>query len=109
MSDPTATEVADVLDAAAEVIERDGWCQNRLRTNDGRVCLVGAVDRVARERSTGSHGWWDVPSCKAAVEAMFKSLNREPKDFNDDTGRTKFEVIDALRHCAKDLRNEASA
>ncbi len=37
------TEVAEVLRDAVDVIDRQGWCQNELKSDDGRVCLWGAI------------------------------------------------------------------
>jgi hypothetical protein len=36
----------EALRAAADLIERDGWCRTQLQSKDGRHCAVGAINAV---------------------------------------------------------------
>lgn len=113
-----ADDVADVLEKAAEVIERDGWCQNQLTDEAGRVCLVGAIEKAAfgEIRSVASMPVHDARwrlRC-GAVDAVTVALGggglfAVPSRWNDLPGRDQFEVIDLLKSVAKTIRNEATA
>jgi hypothetical protein len=80
-------EVADVLDGAADIIERDGWCQGALE-RDGAVCAIGALTMamrptVARDR---------------AFAALARRLGGDSvARWNDAPERTKQEVLDLFR------------
>lgn len=95
MSDtPTPESIADVLDDAADYIEKYGWTQGALQLDTGEVCAMGAISRCATDALPG----W-------AFKSLSRYLDRQiiPK-WNDQPGRTKQEVLDALRGCSKDLR-----
>ena len=82
----------EVLLKAAEYIEEHGWCQHAFGEPDGRVCLEGAINRTAYNGSERD----------AAVRRMIGHLNGQtPAFWNDMRGRTKEEVIAALREAAK--------
>ena len=110
MDDPTA--VAEVLERAADVIERDGWCRNEITTPDGRVCLVGAIERAAfgRDYESGpvTDQEWDL-RC-GAVSAANRAITgcdsmSAAARWNDNEAKDQYDVIDLLRHTAKDIRN----
>lgn len=91
----TPTEVADALDAAADYIEVHGWCQGAFRTDDGKVCAIHAIVEVASAKRAVMLG------AASALSAFVGGV----LVFNDEEGRTEFEVIDAMRLTAKDLRS----
>ncbi len=91
--------VADVLNAAADLIERDGWCQGR---------FIGGVD--GRERCV-SQAIFDATLAGPGTVLVFHDArtvfaNRIDADttwaWNDTPGRTRVEVVAALRAAAKD-------
>lgn len=97
------TTPADLLDLAADVIETRGWCQRAWEDPEGKVCLLGAInvaDQLIHNGRLSSVG-------EEATTAVRRHLNGFTLIWNDWPGRTEFEVIDALRLTAKDLRNEA--
>lgn len=102
-----ATKVAEVLERAAEVIEERGWCQNDLYTADGRLCLMGAVDRVTRtEAGVFLNAMEAMDEYVIDNYAARRGIGLRPcVTWNDSADRTEHEVIDALRRCAKDIRN----
>ena len=74
-----------VLFDAADYIEQHGWCQHRLRDGD-KVCAIGAIGFLVKN-----------------IEAIgrFRSfLGGRIDTWNDTVGRTKDEVVAALRACA---------
>ena len=102
-------DVADVLEAAADVIEERGWCQNFLMSEDGRVCLMGAVivatgeDLVPFQTVCGRD-----PMAERAFGVVEEFLGRWPSVWNDHAAQDKYEVIDLLKSVAKECRrNEA--
>lgn len=86
--------VADVLNGAADLIERDGWCQGTPQ-GDGPVCAGVAICRSSNgvrlqteaiTRLTRHTGWSSVIG------------------WNDSPGRTKTEVVAALRTVAREAK-----
>ena len=89
-------EVGKVLDAAADYIEGYGWCQYKLEDGRGRACLMGALLRVWSDE-TIEHRY-------AVLDRLAGLLGRSVNSialWNDAPGRTKEEVIAALRGAAR--------
>ena len=86
---------ADVLDNAATLIERDGWCRRVLETADGRHCAVGAMSAFGRG-----------PAREAAHRALEKRVQATTWIWNDNqTDRRK--VVRTMRRVARELRGHA--
>ena len=79
-------EYGTILNAAADLIEQRGWCQYQF-TRGEQLCLVGAI---AKAMEGAPH---------ASVMAYFQKRQRimNAVHWNDRTGRTKEQVIAALR------------
>lgn len=94
----TPRQVASVLERAASLLIRDGWCQVDEVSKSGRRCLLGAIaracvdlhpDRADRVNSdvlaevtltlSERHGWTDLP-----------------ERWNDVVGRSVEDVLDVL-------------
>ncbi len=90
----SAVTPAEVARKAADLIERDGWCQGRFR-NGRRRCLVAALDDVSHEAVTEL----------AVVRVVLKEHTGErwSSDWNDAPERTADEVIALLRQVANEL------
>lgn len=103
MSAPAMTP-QDVLNAAADLLERDGWTQGRYR--DGRaLCALGAIGRACDAVRAERGPYMDqVYLLEAAAKA---ELNRRIRGgnsthlgisyWNDRPERTLGEVLDTLR------------
>jgi hypothetical protein len=86
-------QVADVLDDAADLLEREGWVQGHLQNQDG-YCMEGALARVCPQ--THTYGlFWD------AMAVLSLHLYSVVDQWNDAPGRTKQQVLDELRFIAK--------
>lgn len=83
--DPVSKTLLD----AADYIEEHGWCQEFMWA-DGRVCALGAI-LIAK--GTGLSGPRD------RLMAFLKNPESITK-WNDAPGRTKDEVVSALREAA---------
>lgn len=84
---------------AASLIEKRGWCQGRAMDGKGRVCLMQAIGRAAGELGVDTFrtsGVWPF------VEEVHSRLRRGGTAWNDAPGRTKEEVIAALKSWALD-------
>jgi len=68
----------------SELLEQ-GWCQNRLRDDNGNVCLVGAVN-VLQSPSLRCEFY------RAAAQLVDVSVFKIT-DWNNDPARTKAEVV----------------
>lgn len=94
--------VADVLNGAADLIERDGWCQRKYRGADGEHCVTDALMRAAGTKpgDTGSGAQLDLYSDACLAVYPFTGGWGLPS-WNDTPGRTKAEVVAALRAAAE--------
>jgi hypothetical protein len=120
-------QAAADLDAAADVIDLRGWCQNRLVTRDGRVCAEGGVivaitqcEDSIFEGSGTAGGWLDDAATSApeynrryagrirgALRVLEDFLASEVHYWNDRDYATRDEVTDTIRRAAKDVREQA--
>jgi hypothetical protein len=122
------TDPADILEAAADLLETNGWIQGEFEFN-GKFCAVGAIRQVSglyqsavALQELGRTNMYnrdstDYDICtstsSAAESALSDSLGSQAVDgglvyvpsWNDEPGRTADEVIDLMKHTAKDLRN----
>lgn len=99
-------QIADVLDDAADYIEKHGWCQSHLATPDGRVCAQGAIKAVTM--SGGIWQWQPLDGVgMAAYVALRGFVAGSVTGFNDTPERTEQEVLDAFRAAAKQQRSLA--
>lgn len=102
--------VAEILEAAANRLEKFGWIQGKLYKVGHGYCAVGAI----KESSFGQT--YDMIVVTAIVESYLKNYMKKHDYFTDDIksipqwndqpGRENFEVIDLMRQAAKEWRNE---
>jgi hypothetical protein len=100
---PTPEQVADLLDDAAALTERDGWAQGWMHDPDGRWCQVGAIKGAAAARGMQ----WNWPLLQAAFNAVADAIGVptvELTGWNDAEGRTEQQVLGMLRTTAKRQR-----
>jgi hypothetical protein len=83
--------VASTLDAAADYIEKHGWAQGTMRTDDGRVCASGGICLAANR---GEDAWL------AALNALEQFVGEYIPRWNDRPERTAAEVTSAMRAVA---------
>lgn len=97
--DPTASSVCQVLNAAADLLERPGgWVKGRLSSinaaGDLCYCVIGALTVAA------GHGGYEVRN--AAERKLMASIGNKPlASWNDTMARTQAEVVAALRAAAQ--------
>ena len=118
MGETMTSKAATALERAAEMLETGEleWLQNQLKTysygpgaeieETTAACLIGSLDEAARQLYGVQ---WMTHLFREAVPALKKVTNHPNlARWNDSLDRTKDEVIEALKHAAKDLRNDAS-
>lgn len=85
--------VADVLNGAADLIEREGWVQGHYYTPAGR-CIDGALSAVGANRSTKT-------ICQTWHYLSKVTGSHSTISGTTPPGRTKAEVVAALRAAAE--------
>lgn len=81
----------DVLREAAKVIEKYGWHQNDYGNESQGFCAIGALSKAG-----------PLADIDTAIRALQKHVRRlSIADWNDKPGRTKEEVLKALRGAAR--------
>ncbi len=91
-------QIADVLDDAADLLEREGWIQGAGHGPVGRCAMV-AIGRAALA---------DVHSYEVARDVFAEAVGAGITDWNDAPERNKQQVLDAFRAAAKAERMAAS-
>jgi len=119
------TDPADILEAAADLLETTGWTKGAYaRNKDGdhadedspaqiaeSYCAAGAIRRVAGCYDFSGIGRTSLFNNATDIERMlakqvgFGSLPA----WNDQPERKAHQVIDLMKHTAKDLRNRREA
>lgn len=85
---------------AADLIEKQGWCQGDYESDNGQVCILGALrfviagstDVVALQQSPK---YKDYVLCTDQISAALHG--KLPHQWNDERDRTKDEVVALLR------------
>jgi hypothetical protein len=93
--------MADDLNYAADLLESEewGWCQGVARNGDS-LCMLGAL-AVATGNALREHQESFEGDLGPRYEAAYKVLPEGKAAWNDEPGRTKAEVISALRSAAE--------
>jgi hypothetical protein len=106
-------QVADLLDDAADLLERDGWIVGAMFVAGMGRCALGAIDR--RDYTTGLR-FKARDALRRVIGADMEQdyclsqvvRARQVAKWNDTPGRTKQQVLDALRLAAKRERMDAA-
>jgi hypothetical protein len=96
-----------IMDRAADIIDENGWCRNKLINNMGEVCTLGAMQIATIGRLTSVI--YD-PMLNAAIdfiEANFV-LTAWIADWNDNICTDRYQAADMLRTEAKRYREYTS-
>lgn len=107
MSTPTAQDLADICDRAADVIEHDGHAKGvAFNVDTGGRCLISALSHanreLARERDPFFMDYRAIHSTLAYNRCAALGFGIV---WNDAPDTTAFDVIDGLKITAKALRN----
>lgn len=89
---------ADVLNGAADLIERDGWVQGSAASIGPARCAGIAIDRTAQRLDTNGY---PVVCGFAKFLGLDGFATAEIINWNDTPGRTKADVVAALRAAAE--------
>jgi hypothetical protein len=95
-------QAAKLLRAAANILETKGWYQGSFGNEEKGFCLLGSINVV----DTGEATWSTSPDANLAKEAIrVVSGQRFLSRWNDSPGRTKSEVVSAMRKAARALEH----
>jgi hypothetical protein len=104
---PRKVTVADDLNRAADLLESGewGWCQGALRTGPD-LCVLGAIAVATGYTFEREYQktFINIDDCNPRYSAAFDALSVVVPSravWNDEPGRTKAEVISALRSAAE--------
>lgn len=95
------SEVAAVLNHAADILEQDGWIQGAMYNRDGCHCALGALHAAARQLDVDYGPVWDACALIATHVADGGYSPWDLPGWNDEDGRTLDEVTTLLRNTAK--------
>lgn len=101
------TELAEILEGAAEIIDERGWCRNTFADEAGRLCLMGAVMVDLNRRGLGTGAHFHGVEHRLVLE-FFPEHPGGPIGWNDKSAHDGAQVTDKMRMIAKDLRNRAT-
>lgn len=117
---PTPTAIADVLDKAADIIDRNGWHQGDLYdghqadvgvpVSECRVCAIGAINTAISGQATADLAGYDLLLAGLAETCIDEVLDQgwwTVPEWNDAAGRTQDDVTTALRNAAARMREAA--
>lgn len=111
-------EAADALDKAVDVLKKDGWGRKAFIASDGKLCLVGALNKSIFGGPTTSPRYsitrqriYDL--AYNTLDKVIQTDQREKNkpyggvvSWNDSLAKDRREVISKLRKAAKLLRSE---
>ncbi len=89
-SEPKVDAVGEHLLEAADYMQEHGWCTQEFEAADGRVCMLGALNRFAQGSA------WE-----PAYMRLSEYLGQYAETWNDSVCRSQEEAIAALRTAAR--------
>ena len=117
LTEPTTAEIADLLDEAAQVIDRNGHCKRDLydhkqaaagtKPANCRVDLIGAINIAAH--GTPIYTGKSLLTWRAEDALLTRIPEAAIVTWNDARGRGKREAAKLLRDTAASLRSGAAA
>ncbi len=101
-------EVADIVESAADLLERAGWIQDEDHIQGMGYCMVGALRQCLTEHYTRCEDQYPAPIWENVIGEVRAHMGTgtpaQIAAWNDEYGRTKQEVLDKLRSIAKEIR-----
>jgi hypothetical protein len=102
-------KLADLFERSADYLEAHGWLRGSLWNPAGACCARGAMLKVTGQESYGATAFFIGRELAQADAYLAKFLGSQGVDgvvaWNNAEERTQYEVIDAFRGAAKELRN----
>lgn len=94
---------AEILNLAADLIEKNGHAHGRLITDDGRMCIAGAINMAVNgdpcDWRGKTHDLLSLVGQYALKLKNYDSMN--VVDWNNNPARTQASVVAALRETAQ--------
>lgn len=114
---PDWPAVADLLDASAKILQRDGWCQNVMHTATGEHCVLGAISAAYLETTVSTLSGLDRDEIheaylarryaeeSVAAELRGRTGSGDIPGWNDDECRSSGEAEALLSDTAATIRD----
>lgn len=99
---PRPSELADRIEAAADLIGTKGWCRGDYRKGE-RHCMVGAVQDVIRKSDTLRHVRAALSTSLSMDYNIDPDAHEAPETWNDDQSDAR-KVRRAMYRTARRLR-----
>lgn len=93
-----ADPASDLLRKAADKIERCGWCQGTAQTYYGSFCALGALEHA--QHAAGLHISVYFEAVSRLIDLLRLTQPASIATWNDTKGRTKEQVVSAMRDAA---------
>lgn len=97
--------IYETLNAAADLLEKDGWCQEDYANDSGQRCTVGAIYQMPTGNQFSISEALSDAECSEAEDYLTYYLAQTADvahipSWNDEPDRTQAEVIETLRAAA---------
>ena len=96
------SDIADILEKAADLLETEGWCQGKMVKSNGdgttSRCAIGAIYQAANQLE-----WFGLAHNTICI--VQDSVSGALAQFNDKEAKDVSDVTDVFLRVAKDLRN----
>jgi hypothetical protein len=94
-----------ILNKAADILEKYGWVQNRFGNERMGFCALGAFNKVAPTKIFANSAFQAKELLRGTVRTI-NDGNSNIVEWNDHSTRTKEEVIAAFRQAANQTQSE---
>lgn len=101
MNRERANAIADLFDAAYDLIDMEGWAQNGAGADEGPCCVGHALVRAARERRNGA-----LAPC---IRILQDAIGQRNITRWNDTRKHEMEVLILLEQLADRYRRKAES
>ena len=88
----------EILIKAAELIAERGHCKGELYDNDGRLCMMGAMEMATFGKTFGTTG--NDYALETAIEKVLDEVDQSIPHFNDHPATTAEDAILTLKRAA---------
>lgn len=100
-------DAGDLLEATALYIEEHGWIQGEYRDTAGRVCVVGALEKLEEKDQIlivdSSNYYTAISAIRGIIHTSSITV------WNDRVCQSQEQAVDMLRHAAKLTREVKDA
>lgn len=105
MPESTNIKAAELLEAAADLLDKEGWCRDTVLDDRGHRCALGALANVRRPSLGYQASLVAEDAVRAELRKRSGSYSASIVHFNDIVAKDKRYVTRLFRSTAKKLRS----